>query len=64
MFGWDEYGDHGKWKNKNGEKNMTFHCLVGEGGEEMTSGQRPVHLPRRPQTSRRIHGGLETIPTS
>ena len=34
MFGWIEYGDHGKWKKKNGEKNMTFHCLVGEGGEE------------------------------
>ena len=34
MFGWIEYGDHGKWKKKIGEKNMTFHCLVGEGGEE------------------------------
>ena len=31
MFGWIEYGDHGKWKKKNGEKNMTFHYLVGEG---------------------------------
>lgn len=32
MFGWDEYGDHGLWKKKNGEKKYDFSLFGWRGG--------------------------------